>query len=106
VPVLEAAGVTVVFSGHDHDYERGRVGRLDYVVSGGGGAELRTPRCGPGARHRRCPSRVKAFANEHHYVLVELQRDRLRVCPKRPDRSPLEPCFSLPLRHPPTRRGR
>lgn len=38
VPRFEAAGVTEVFTGHDHHYERGEVGGVTYVVSGGGGA--------------------------------------------------------------------
>ncbi len=97
VPLLEEAHATILFSGHDHDYERGHVGRLTYVVSGGGGAELRPVRCGvPGKK--RCDPRMQAFVNEHHYVLVELLRDRLRLCPRRPDGSPLEECVTLPLR--------
>jgi hypothetical protein len=41
---------------------------------------------------------VRAFANEHHYVLVEVLRDRLRLCPKRADGTLLEECPMLPLR--------
>jgi hypothetical protein len=97
VPLLDRAGVTVLFAGHDHDYERGHVGRLTYVVSGGGGAELRPQRCGaPGMR--KCPPRVAAFVNEHHYVSVEVLPGRVRVCPKRPDGTALEPCVAVPLR--------
>ena len=40
VPLFEAHGVDAVFSGHDHDYERGEVNGVQYVVSGGGGAPL------------------------------------------------------------------
>ncbi|MSP62564.1 MAG: hypothetical protein EXR72_19980 [Myxococcales bacterium] len=104
VPVLERHRVTVIFSGHDHDYERGKVGGLDYVVSGGGGAELREPRCtvepgqGTGKAKRRCGPRVRAFVNEHHYLMVEVQKDRLRICPKRPDGTLLEACPTIPLR--------
>ncbi|MFH1434419.1 MAG: metallophosphoesterase family protein [Pseudomonadota bacterium] len=39
-PLFEAHGVDIVFSGHDHCYERGTVGGVKYVVSGGGGAPL------------------------------------------------------------------
>jgi len=39
----------VLFSGHDHIYERGTgttpEGKLTYVVTGGGGAPLYNPRC-------------------------------------------------------------
>jgi 3',5'-cyclic AMP phosphodiesterase CpdA len=96
VPVMERHHVTMFFGGHDHHYERGRVGTLDYVITGGGGAELRTPRCGvPGKKP--CPPHVAAFFNEHHYVLVELLPGLLRVCPKRPDGTPLETCVTYPV---------
>jgi len=94
VPVFERHHVNVVFSGHDHDYERGRRGRLDYIVTGGGGAELRPLKCGvPGKR--RCKHPPLAFYNEHNYVVVEVLPGALRLCAKRPDGSPLEPCQLL-----------
>jgi hypothetical protein len=97
VPLLERHKVSMYFGGHDHDYERGRVGTLDYVVTGGGGAELRNPRCGiPGKK--ACPPHVLAFYNEHHYVTVEVLPAFFRVCPKRPDGSALEPCTEYPLK--------
>ena len=100
VPVLEAAGVKLLFAGHDHDYERGKVGELNYVVSGGGGAELRTQRCGIAGK-KKCGPRVRAFANEHHYVVVELSRaagsERVKLCPKRPDGTLLEECPVIQL---------
>lgn len=37
---FEQYGVSVVFSGHDHGYERSLVNGIQYVVSGGGGAPL------------------------------------------------------------------
>ncbi len=39
-PVIEANGVQMVFSGHDHDYERSYVNGVTYIVTGGGGAPL------------------------------------------------------------------
>jgi acid phosphatase type 7 len=97
VPILERHKVSMFFGGHDHHYERGRVGALDYVVTGGGGAELRTARCGvPGKR--ACPPHVLAFANEHHYVMVEVMPTLFRVCPKRTDGTPIEACATFPLK--------
>jgi hypothetical protein len=91
VPIFERYRVSMVFSGHDHDFERGRRGKLDYIVTGGGGAELRPLKCGvPGKR--RCKHPPLAFYNEHNYVSVEVLPGALRVCPKRPDATPLEPC--------------
>ena len=96
VPVLEHYGVTLFVGGHDHHYERGKVGTLDYMVSGGGGAELRVQRCGvPGKKP--CLPRVARFINEHHYVLVEVLPKLVRICPKRPDGTPLEACYTMPL---------
>jgi 3',5'-cyclic AMP phosphodiesterase CpdA len=96
-PILEKHRVTLFFYGHDHHFERGRVGKLEYVVSGGGGAGLRPQKCGiPGKK--ACPERVHALFNEHHYIVVELMPQFLRLCPKRPDGMPLEPCSTLPLR--------
>jgi len=94
--LLERAGATLYVSGHDHHYERGRVGKLDYLVSGGGGAELRNQRCGVPGR-RPCPPRVQALANEHHYVVVDVLPGLMRICPKRPDGSAIEPCVTRAL---------
>jgi hypothetical protein len=98
VPVFQRYGVNLLASGHDHDFERGRIAGLDYIVTGGGGAPLYTPRCG-GSRPP-CPSSTFLITPEYHYVLVEVQRDNFRVCPKRIDGSPLEPCVDYPLRRP------
>jgi 3',5'-cyclic AMP phosphodiesterase CpdA len=39
-PVFDRFHVSIVFSGHDHDYERIVVDGITYVVTGGGGAPL------------------------------------------------------------------
>ena len=39
-PLFERYGVTAVFSGHDHCYERAERNGVHYFVSGGGGAPL------------------------------------------------------------------
>jgi hypothetical protein len=97
VPLLQRNHVAMFFAGHDHDFERGSVNGLDYIVSGGGGAELRNARCGvPGKR--ACPPRVAGFANEHNYIMIELLPSLFRVCPKRVDGTALEPCTTYTLR--------
>ncbi|MEA3432264.1 MAG: metallophosphoesterase [candidate division WOR-3 bacterium] len=40
--LFETYGVDIVFNGHDHNYERGFVNGVYYIVTGGGGAPLRT----------------------------------------------------------------
>lgn len=39
-PLFSQAGVDMVLSGHEHNYQRFEVGGVEYVVSGGGGAGL------------------------------------------------------------------
>jgi hypothetical protein len=124
-PVLAAGGVDVLFSGHDHLYERGigvtAAGSLPYVVSGGGGAPLYNPTCegaveplavanssqgsaalesgNPGgARLPPCPAYVAVVAKTYHYVVVEVGNDTLRLCPRLPDGGAIEACIQTPLR--------
>ncbi len=96
-PVLERAGAMLYVGGHDHHYERGRVGKLEYIVSGGGGAELRSQRCGVPGR-KACLPRVEAIFNEHHYIVVDVLPGMMRLCAKRPDGTALEACVTRPLR--------
>jgi 3',5'-cyclic AMP phosphodiesterase CpdA len=42
VPLFEQYGVDAVFNGHDHNYERFTVNGIRYIVTGGGGAPLRS----------------------------------------------------------------
>jgi hypothetical protein len=94
VPLLERHRVSLLISGHDHNYERGRRGQLSYLVSGGGGAELRPLKCGaPGKR--RCKHPPLAFFNGHHYVRLEVLPGALRLCPRGLDGAPLEDCQVL-----------
>jgi len=107
-PILAAAHVDVLFSGHDHIYERGvgstPSGKLTYVVTGGGGAPLYDPSCraasGPppgDVPHplRPCPSSVAALTKTYHYIAVEVARSGITLCPKHPDGTPVEPCLHL-----------
>jgi hypothetical protein len=109
-PRLAAGGVDVIFSGHDHIYERGvgatDSGPLPYVVAGGGGAPLYNPTCqGPGAVARTgmpgplppCPASVTTLAKAYSYVMVEVGAKAINLCAKRPDGSALEACATYPL---------
>ncbi|HVV53628.1 MAG TPA: metallophosphoesterase, partial [Polyangia bacterium] len=110
-PVLAAAHVDVLFSGHDHIYERGLgttpEGKLTYVVSGGGGAPLYNPRCwavtgpppvGVPGPLPACPANVAALTNTYHYLMVEVSARGITLCPRHPDGSPVEACVELPAR--------
>jgi len=71
VPLFERHDVDLVLSGHSHLYERARVGGVDYLVTGGGGARL--DGCGePAWWTRRCRS-------DHHFLLVEVLEGALSV---------------------------
>lgn len=59
--ILTRHGVDLVITGHEHQYERFRVGDVNYVVSGGGGGQL-----------TRFFGRSRALkqATVHHYLAV------------------------------------
>lgn len=40
VPLLEKHHVQAIFAGHDHNYQHHRMGGIDFIVTGGGGAPL------------------------------------------------------------------
>jgi len=101
-PVLAAAGASLFFSGHDHLYERGEVGGLGYVVSGGGGAPLYAPRCGTPGKPACKPDGARMVVSVHHYVVVEVYRDYFTLCAKRPDGTPVEACVRQELPAPAT----
>lgn len=77
-PLLEAAGVPVVFSGHEHNYQRtfpmrgGQVeaGGTTYFVAGGGGAGLH-----PAGPH---PT-LAAFSATHHFLRTQVQGRAMTV---------------------------
>ncbi|MEI7893791.1 MAG: metallophosphoesterase [Myxococcales bacterium] len=76
--------VDLVFSGHDHLYERGEVQGLHYVLSGGGGAPLypvRHPH--PGSR------RTESI---HHWVELTAEGVSIKLVARRADGSVLERC--------------
>lgn len=71
-PILEAHGVQLVLTGHDHHYERTRpVNGVTYVVTGGGGYSTRAP--GAWTEHT-------AFALDVvHFVHVSIEGETMRV---------------------------
>lgn len=97
VPLLRSAQATVFFSGHDHLYERGSISGLPYVVSGGGGAPLYPPRCGVAGKPPCKPDGAELVVSAHHYVVIEVYRDDVRLCAKRPDGTLLEACHRILL---------
>ncbi len=76
-PLFEQYGVTIVFNGHDHDYERSVANGVTYIVTGGGGAPLY-----PKARDN--PASVY-FARAYHFVQITLSGNTLYGVAIEPD---------------------
>ncbi|UCD18157.1 MAG: metallophosphoesterase [Candidatus Zixiibacteriota bacterium] len=71
VPLFEQYGVDIVFTGHDHDYERSLCGGIYYIVTGGGGAPLRDQ-----ARQHPCS---ELFIKQYHFCRLSMIDGRLIV---------------------------
>jgi predicted MPP superfamily phosphohydrolase len=71
-PLLVRYGVNVVFSGHDHVYERVRPQQgIQYFVTGAGG------KVREGDIDMRSPFREMSFDRDNHYMLVEVDDRRI-----------------------------
>jgi len=69
-PLFVMNGVDLVINGHDHHYERTNIiDGIQYLVTGGGGANVRTPE----------PNSDTAFAiKAHHFVQIDVTPEYLR----------------------------
>jgi 3',5'-cyclic AMP phosphodiesterase CpdA len=71
LPRFEAAGVPLVLSGHDHNFERILYNGITYLVSGGGSRTLYSESgLVPGSQ---------TFAKQTHFVLLEITGDQISV---------------------------
>lgn len=70
-PLFEEANVPVVFSGHDHFYERLSVGDITYIVSGGGCTYL--------YNFDEPLPEIQSSAKQMHFVLMEIYADRIEL---------------------------
>jgi acid phosphatase type 7 len=86
-PLFEKYGVTAVFSGHDHAYQRAEKNGLRYFVSGGAGAPLypRSPRASAVDK-----AAVQRFERAYHYLRVSVSAGSLDVTAVRVDGSVIE----------------
>jgi hypothetical protein len=62
--LFQSKGVQLVFSGHDHDYERSIVDGIQYLVIGGGGSDLRPVDFDP--------TRTVYSESSFHFVIVDV----------------------------------
>jgi hypothetical protein len=84
VDLLRENRIDLVWSGHDHLYERGDGKGLKYVVSGGGGAPLYP------IRNRQASSRIAESV--HHFIEVRINGQELAMVARRVDGSVLDKC--------------
>ena len=71
LPLFQKYGVSVVFSGHEHAYERLEYQGIYFIVTGGGGSALRGQ-----SRDRWY---LQKFKKVYHFCLLSLGNDLLRV---------------------------
>jgi len=74
MPLLEEHGVSMVFSGHDHLYERSHKAGIHYIISGGGGGPLYEVEINP----EQNPY-TQLLITKHHYCIVEATSDKLHL---------------------------
>ena len=79
----------VVFSGHVHNYERHQHGGVTYFVSGGGGAHAYPIERAPDDLFR-------SKEVNYHYLLVEVDHQRLKVTMNRLELSAGKPAWTQP----------
>lgn len=82
--MLADGGVSLIFGGHDHLYERGDLDGLKYIVTGGGGSPLYP-------MNRREPYQL-AFEPSYHHVRVVVAGERVSIDARRVDGSTIEVC--------------
>jgi tartrate-resistant acid phosphatase type 5 len=78
VPLYQRAGVRLVLSGHEHNYQHGLVDGIHYVVSGAAGKLQEDP------PFRFDDGGTVAWASVPHCLLVEVTADAITVSPYGP----------------------
>jgi len=79
VELFRQRGVRVVFNGHEHNFQisdSAKTGGITYVITGAGG-ELRAG----DISQKLAKAGMKAFAAEHHFLVVEISGKRMEITP-------------------------
>lgn len=80
VPLFEKYGVDIVFTGHDHNYERSFYNGIYYIVSGGGGAPMRRQeRDSRYSEKFLCELHFCEIAASGHELIVTVYNSNLKV---------------------------
>ena len=83
VPLYRRAGVKLVLSGHEHNFQHSRADGIEYFVTGGGG-KVRSGR--PRGMEE---AHTVSWAAACHFLLVHVEGDEARVTPIGGDGTPL-----------------
>jgi hypothetical protein len=75
VPLLREAGVPVMLSGHEHNFQHQQVDGIDYLVTGAAG-KLRE-----GEPDRLEQAGTHCWADEGHFLVVDVDGDRMTIHP-------------------------
>ena len=73
VPLFETYHVDMIFNGHTHDYERGLLNGVYYIITGGGGAPLENGIQAYDWEH------VSVWVNQHHFTYVQINDKSLTL---------------------------
>jgi len=84
VPLYRRAGVRLVLSGHEHNFQHSRADGIDYFVTGGGG-KVRT-----GIPRDFEAAHTVAWAASCHFLLVKVKGETAEVTPIGGDGRPLD----------------
>jgi hypothetical protein len=84
VPLYRRAGVRLVLSGHEHNFQHSRADGIDYFVTGGGGKVRTAPPKGFEAAH------TVSWAPACHFLLVKVKGGAAEVTPIGGDGRPLD----------------
>src|SRR5688572_33339394 len=83
VPLYRRAGVKLVLSGHEHNFQHSRADGIDYFVTGGGG------KVRGGRPKGMAEARTVSWAAACHFLLVHVEGAEARVTPIGGDGKPL-----------------
>lgn len=71
MPMAEKAGVDIFFVGHTHDYERGQLNNVTWVLTGGGGGPLDT--------FQQDIKHITVFSSSWHFVSMDVDGRKVGV---------------------------
>jgi hypothetical protein len=75
VPLFQRAGVQVVFSGHEHNFQHAHVDGIHYFITGAGSkVTLDAPT-------RFAEAHTVAWAAAGHFLLIEINRAQMTIRP-------------------------